>query len=306
MGLKFSHKARLLFLRALTPVHAGAGRGALEHVDLPVQRDEFGFPCIWASSLKGAVRGCLERAGRRQGSQDFRNCLYATLGPPPERAYEHSSAANFLDARLLLLPARSLRGVWTYITSPHLVGYACTYLEALGMHDLADSLVKRLDGLQLPAASRKGVLLDGSRAVLNELDVEVRSLDEELPSNLFGGLLPEELLALVSRRGLVVLDDDIASELVHRGMLVQYRVRLKRDAKTVDVGPWTEEYVPQGTVFVSAVVCRSVARRGCEDPCGWLENALRSLNNVLWLGGKETVGKGLLKLYLVVPQGGGP
>lgn len=294
--------AKLLFLRALTPVHAGAGRGASEHVDLPVQRDEFGFPCIWASSLKGAVRGCLMRASSGQGD---RECLYAALGPPPERAYEHSSAVSFLDARLLLMPARSLKGVWTYVTSPHMVGYLCTYLEAFGWHKVSENLRGALEGLAVPASSSKDILVSDSLAVLNELDVVVKSVDPQLPAKVFGRLLSPELVAALQRRGLVLLDDETAVEVVRRSMVIQYRVRLK-ETKTVDVGPWAEEYIPQEAVLVSAIVCRPPLSSKCENPCDWLLRSLSALRNVLWLGGKETVGRGLLRLYLAPIQGGSP
>jgi len=50
----------MLYIKALTPIHVGVGRGEATHVDLPLQRDEFGFPTIWASSLKGAIKSNLK------------------------------------------------------------------------------------------------------------------------------------------------------------------------------------------------------------------------------------------------------
>ncbi|MFP3157935.1 MAG: RAMP superfamily CRISPR-associated protein, partial [Caldivirga sp.] len=50
--------AKLILLESLTPLHPGSGRGSA-YVDLPVQRDEFDFPTIWSSSLKGALRSTL-------------------------------------------------------------------------------------------------------------------------------------------------------------------------------------------------------------------------------------------------------
>ena len=321
MGAKLPYQAKLLLLRALTPIHAGVGRGASEHVDLPVQRDEFGFPCIWASSLKGAVRGCLRRlisALNGELRERFGKCLEVALGPPPGRAHEGSAAISFLDARLLFMPARSLRGVWTYITCPHLVRYLSTYLEAIGRRDLSEALSKSVGELRWPVASRDDILLSPSRAsgarrleggglaVINEVDVEVRHLDKSLVAKVFGRVLPRELMSLLERRGLLILGDDEALELVNRSMLVQYRVRLSR-AKTVEEGPWTEEYLPQEAILTSAAICTPV-RRGsdCSDPCAWLEEALERLDNVLWLGGKETIGKGLLKLYVTAPPGERP
>ncbi|RLI32648.1 type III-B CRISPR module RAMP protein Cmr4, partial [Candidatus Bathyarchaeota archaeon] len=43
----------LVLVRAVTMLHPGIGRsGAV--VDLPVQKDNLGFPMIFSSSLKGA------------------------------------------------------------------------------------------------------------------------------------------------------------------------------------------------------------------------------------------------------------
>jgi hypothetical protein len=50
-------EGKLFWLVALTAVHPGVGRSEEAQVDLPVQRDEFGLPTVWASSLKGADKG---------------------------------------------------------------------------------------------------------------------------------------------------------------------------------------------------------------------------------------------------------
>jgi CRISPR-associated protein Cmr4 len=125
----------------------------------------------------------------------------------------------------------------------------------------------------------------------------------------------------------VVSDEDIAG-VVRRSLLVQYRVRLKQETKTVDVGPWSEEYIPPFTVFVSGYYCakRRVSavgvrvqvddiskkcnndevvnreRKICKkqvkvdgDPCTYVADVVKGS---LWLGGKETVGRGLVKLLL--------
>ena len=290
MGATF--KQSLIFFKAVTPTHPGYAKGALDFVDQPVQRDEFGFPCIWASSLKGAVRSMLSR------TQESNACLKLALGPPPTEAHEHSSLTSFLDVRLLLFPTRSLKGVWTYVTSPHFIGYLATYLEALGKNDKATQLLQNLRNISIPATSRKDILLDGQLAILNELDVKDIKIDENLPKSLFEKILPEELLAHVKSRGVVLVEDDLIVDLVRRGMFIQYRVRLKENEKTVDQGPWLEEYIPQETILFTALICRPLLKNEkCSEPCDWLYNNLK--NKVLWLGGNETLGKGLLKLYLV-------
>jgi CRISPR-associated protein Cmr4 len=60
-------EGKLFWLVALTAVHPGVGRSEEAQVDLPVQRDEFGLPTVWASSLKGAIRAKAELGLFRDG-----------------------------------------------------------------------------------------------------------------------------------------------------------------------------------------------------------------------------------------------
>jgi len=53
--------ADLVFVRTITNLHPGTGRGG-EVVDLPVQRDQFEFPMIYGSSLKGAIKSYLPQS----------------------------------------------------------------------------------------------------------------------------------------------------------------------------------------------------------------------------------------------------
>jgi len=286
---------RLLFLRALTPVHAGAGRGASEHVDLPVQRDEFNFPCIWASSLKGALRSLFTR------TVEDKSKIREIFGPEPSRGHESSSLVNFLDARLLFMPARSLKGIWTYLTSPHLIYYLITYLEGTKQQeDKLSKLIKSMEQLSLPVTSNKGIFVHDNTLVLNEVDITDCNVKEDLIKSLFDGILPNELLNLICKKGLVIVDDDLALNLVQRSMVIQYRIRINYTTKTVVGGSlWSEEYVPQETVFVSGIVYRSsIGSSNIKALFSWFENELERLKYV-WLGGKETIGKGLLKMYII-------
>ncbi len=85
---------------------------------MQVQRDEFDIPVIWASGLKGVFRSNFTlRCG---GNDVCRNKVKAIFGlrRGSSEVSDYSSSIVFLDARLLLIPARSLKGVWTYVTSP--------------------------------------------------------------------------------------------------------------------------------------------------------------------------------------------
>ena len=291
--------SKLFYLRALTPVHAGVGRGG-EVIDLPVQRDEFGFPCIWSSSLKGAVRSALTRA---VAGSDDEKCLKVVLGGEPrtQEVSEYPSHVSLFDAKLIFIPMRSLKGVWVYGTSPHLLSYLNLYLEGIGK-----SVPEALRNVGEDTASKRDIFVRGDVAVLNEEWVSL-SVEENLVEKLFSDVLPSELLERVKARGLVVLNDDTMKNLIGRSMLVQYRVMLSRETKTVQTGPWAEEYLPEETILVSGVVGRIpdlnlLAKARCRlesSVCDWLIDRLaRDLRSRLWLGGKETLGRGLLEVHL--------
>ena len=80
--------AKLMFTYALTPLHPGAGRAVGGGpADLPVQRDEFGLPTIWSSSLKGFLRSSFELKARGAQRDEERvaneTFVRAVFGPEP-------------------------------------------------------------------------------------------------------------------------------------------------------------------------------------------------------------------------------
>lgn len=284
----------LLYIRALTPLHVGVGRGYGVHVDLPIQRDEFGFPCVWSSSLKGAMKSWLP--------EDVRPCL----GPDPdelESAPVKQSSVVFTDAKLVLIPARVMSGVYTYVTSPHLLDNLGKYLEAGGLSQkfLDAELLENLDrGVVI--VSNERILYKG-RLLANEMELAAE-VEKELIKNLgLGGVLPKELLERISNKGLALVPDNnnVSTSLINRSILLQYRVRLRRESKTVDVGPWSEEFVPTETVFASLILCRGDElerpKGGGRMKCS--RDLIKSSvdGKVVFVGGKETIGRGLVKLH---------
>ena len=83
-------------------------------IDLPIQRERHnGWPCVFASSLKGALR---ERGLDHWQADQHR--LFSVFGPDTNHAADHAGALNVGDARLLLLPIRSLTRAFCWVTCP--------------------------------------------------------------------------------------------------------------------------------------------------------------------------------------------
>ena len=103
--------ARLSFVHALSPLHAGVGQG-VGIIDLPTAREKAtGLPFLPGSSLKGALRA-------RCTDKDECNKVF---GPEPSNIDSNenqASAVQFSDQRLLLLPIRSLAGTFAWVHLP--------------------------------------------------------------------------------------------------------------------------------------------------------------------------------------------
>lgn len=285
----YSDKA-LIFIRAITPLHVGSGRGYSSYVDLPVQRDEFGFPTIWASSLKGAVKANLS-------DDTVKKCL----GPYPEELEQSEvkqSRVVFTDARLVMIPARILQGVYTYVTSPHMIEMLCNYWEVVSPGKCRDELAQKLKTLEKAIVSKEE-LLERDKVILNEIQVDADNNVDGGITNFFANLLPKDLKNNIENKGLVVVPDknSLSLRVVDRSMVIQYRVALDRETKTVKPGAlWSEEYVPVDTVFVSLMM-----GSGNDCPITDIVSKIR----VMFVGGRETIGKGLVEvIHLRVGQGG--
>ncbi len=290
----------LLFIRALTPLHVGAGRGVSIHVDLPLQRDEFDFPTIWASSLKGALRANVPDSNLRK----------VLFGPEPGSGELESSPVSITDARLLLIPARILTGVWSYATSPHMLSQLNTLLSTMNKGIV--SVPRPPQGKAV--VSKKDLLLRDARGreyvTVNEISFEAIAGGDETLKTL-GNVLPDELRKLVEEKGLIVIPDEHSRMIVNRSLVIQYRVRLKSETKTVEEGPWSEEYLPSETIMASLIICKDgkmrkegsgeskVEKISSAEVCNMLRNSFRELNYTIYVGGKETIGKGLVKLYFM-------
>ena len=109
----------------LTRHHSGTGQ-ELGIVDLPIQRERHtGFPKIEASGLKGSIREAFEennnevKIGDKKIQVNDINTISLAFGPVTD--ITHAGALGFTDARILLFPVKSMKGVFAYITCPQVL-----------------------------------------------------------------------------------------------------------------------------------------------------------------------------------------
>jgi CRISPR-associated protein Cmr4 len=280
-------KPRLLFVHALSPLHAGTGQ-SIGAIELATARDRAtGFPYLPGSSIKGALRA--------RGSTDSRAA--SVFGPATAQASDHAGAVLIGDANLLLLPVRSVAGTFAYATSPYLLQRFARDVEEAKDKPPALPRPAKLEVCQVAKPSWLSV---AGRVVFEDLDFlaaedsAVSELAKWLGERLFGEGKSAWREGLTKR--LCVVHDDAMAFLSEHATDVVTRVALEPESKTVKQGQlWHEENLPTETVLVSLVAEMSNGKTKDGD----VESLLGELcKEPLQLGGKATVGRGRCQLVL--------
>lgn len=166
---------RIYWLHALSPTHAGIGRG-LGYIDLPIDRDGVtGWPIIRGSGFKGvwADRHRATREAREADTDDGR-LLKAAFGIAGDDNNSNAGALIATDAQLVCLPIRSFRGTFAWCTSPLCLQVLRRTLELAGVAELPPAPATRTDGTAHHATGT--VLKEGERIFLEDLDLDRKSV----------------------------------------------------------------------------------------------------------------------------------
>lgn len=284
----------ILGLFTETSLHAGAGQ-ALGVIDLPIMREAHtGWPCVFGSAVKGAVRA------RAEGDKDSEKRLLADeinliFGQANFKAGESSEYAGALavgDARLLLLPVRSLTTHFRWVTCPAALTRFQRDAERLGLG--AD-----IGGFPVPSVEDETALVaeavNGGHLFLEEYRFKAEAADLSAIVAALAKLMPESVGKALSHQFAIVADDSFR-HLAEHATPVNAHVRLN-DQKTVEKGAlWYEETLPPETLLYVGLNAVNARKPGEELAAGEVMARLRESlfgeHPYLQLGGNETVGMG--------------
>ncbi|WP_295542547.1 type III-B CRISPR module RAMP protein Cmr4 [uncultured Thiohalocapsa sp.] len=282
-------KTALLGLLAETSIHAGTGQSG-GVIDLPIQREAHtAWPVIYGSAVKGALRAGAEEAGVPWLTQVF--------GPETANASEHAGALLVGDARLLLLPVRSLTSHFKWVTCPALLKRFAADCARLSLEDLAPTAIPTIeerDRALLPEQTREALYLEEFR-----LRSEAADFTAIIPvlAQLMGRPDAEDAL----RRQLVLVADDRFSHLAQFATPVNAHVRIDNRTKTVEPGAlWYEETLPPETLLTVTLHAQAVRQqeqtKTAAEVLAHVTDELFGQRPYLQLGGNETVGMGWCKV----------
>ncbi|NOZ30004.1 MAG: type III-B CRISPR module RAMP protein Cmr4 [Chloroflexi bacterium] len=284
--------AKLLFLHALSPIHAGTGQG-VGVIDLPVAREKAtGIPIVPGSSVKGVLRDACPDDKK-----------VAIFGPDTGNADLHAGSAQFTDLRLLLLPVRSLKGTFAWVTSPLLLRRFLR--DADNVRDaMPPDTAPDVPNLETCFVSDESCEIDmagdnGRRVILEDLELNAKESEEAarwaewLGSQLF----PSDSYWKGALKGRIcIVHDDVLSFLLETATEIAARIRLKEKEKTVERGAlWYEEALPAETVL-SGLLLAAEVKAGKDEVFSVVGDLVKSPVQV---GGNATVGRGLCQMRLV-------
>ncbi len=295
-----SRTTRLLILHARSPVHVGTGQSTAA-VDLPIARDRAtGFPLIPGSAIKGPLRARARNQEHRL-SQEWQQLF----GPETENASDHAGAVSFPDARLLLLPVRSVAGTFAWVSSPLLLSMLRRDAEQAGISipksphlpDSSWTIVSKRSLLTLPDGGQKKVLLE-------DLDLLADDGADELGETLAELIFPQGEWRDLLKKRLCIVHDDVMSFLAQHATEVVTRVSIDPETGTAHDGQlWTEESLPAESVLAGLIAEVPSTRTRPDREGALLDRLAEELLSIpLQIGGKATVGRGRCRLQL---QGGG-
>jgi len=332
-----------LFLITETPLHAGSGSD-LGIVDLPIQRERHtGFPKIEASSLKGAIRESFEGINRFElagktiqiNSNAKNKDLHLVFGPEGDEV--HAGAIGFSDARLLLFPVKSMKGIFAWITCPKVLSQFERDMEITGIKNVKIPIFEFTEN---ECYTKSKNLTFNNKIALEEYTFEAKEISEEfkIGDNDFGTWLAENAASGTQwsdklKADIVILSNDDFSDFVNLSTEVITRTKIDNATGTVETGAlWTEEYLPAETVMYSLAFASdffldkkliekyddskliSLAKekeylredekkikkdKTNELVMDFLDKGLDNLNNFIQIGGNATLGKGLTHIKLV-------
>jgi CRISPR-associated protein Cmr4 len=312
-------KAHPLFIICQTPTHVGSG-SELGVVDLPIQRERHtGFPKFEASGLKGCLREAFERSGadaltiHRIFGYDGDSATEAVDKQIPEKERQFSGAVGFTDARLLLFPVKSMKGVFAWVTCLRVLKQFQLDMQLVN----PDFRISELDSGHLKADktylfSANSNVREGKYVLLEEYTFEVENelnglvkvnganFPDWLAKHLFnddGSYWSEKM-----KKDIVVLPDNDFKDFVNLSTEVVTRTKIDNETGTVARGAlFNEEYLPAESILYSLVLTAAEFKQN-----GLTEEQVReffagNLQRIktFQIGANATLGKGIVTTKLI-------
>ncbi|NVO23313.1 type III-B CRISPR module RAMP protein Cmr4 [Donghicola mangrovi] len=262
---------------AETPVHVGIGQSNAA-IDLPFARESStGFPHVPGSGMKGAFRVWSNGAGFDDGAKKD---LFGVAADEDEGSDKGAGSILLGEARLALLPVRSVSHSYLYITCPTIlrrlsqdVARAGVSLAFPKLDEIAEGKClseSEIIGLEEREFQRQGYVPEGLSETLISLFPQRFSNEDELGNRI------------------VILNDADFSWFAEFALQVVTRNSLDENKRVKTGALWSEELLPTDSLLWMFLGTRN----------GTLEKVRTAIvaEPYLQVGGNETIGQGWLHM----------
>jgi CRISPR-associated protein Cmr4 len=298
-----------------TPLHVGSGT-ELGIIDLPIQRERHtGFPKIEASGLKGCIRKAFEEDIRKIPVDKERIEKLISLVFGPENGDEHAGALGFTDARLLLFPVKSMKGIFAWITCPKILNTLRQDFTLAGVDEFP-----KLPGEGTTPENCQLFVKDNS-IILEEYTFDIHKENNDTNQcTKFAAWLAENVIPEGAeydywrekmKKDIVVLPDDDFRDFATLSTEVITRTKINNATGTVQKGAlFTEEYLPTETILYSLALTTPVFKEKDSEKLDFqatqekseeqlvMEYFINGMHEVMQLGGNATIGKGIVRIKI--------
>lgn len=278
----------IMGLLAQTSIHAGSGQNT-GVIDLSIQREGHnGWPCIFGSAVKGAVRTCAED----QNNPD----VHLVFGSESNNNEAHAGAVAFSDARLLLYPVRSLTSQFKWLTCPAALWRYKKDLARMAMStevNIPDITLTDVQALVMESTDEQ----ENKNLFLEEYRFNKQQEDLSQIIDVLSELMPPDDAENLKRQ-LVIVNDDMFSYLVQHTTPVNAHIAIESETKTVKPGAlWHEETLPPETLLYCTLSADKARKKDEILEAKDIRSKVIGLfkgeqGSWLQLGGNETVGMG--------------
>lgn len=264
-------KSSIIGLLAETSLHPGTESNT-GVVDLPVAREAAtGYPVVVGSSLKGALRDMSQQAWSDPGKNNDDPRLGDVFGQ-----HDSAGAVAVTDARLLLLPVRSLTGHYKWLTCPYLLERYKRDRELAGLSS----------NFTIPRPEKETVVAKGQgQLFLEELSFSIVDGDLNEVINYISPLIYHQSVRDRLPGQLAIMSDDEFVYFARYGLQVNARNVLDEAKRSKNL--WYEETIPPDSLFYSLLL----SRLGKEKELMEVRD-LFVKHPYLQVGGNETIGQG--------------
>ncbi|GAB6078511.1 type III-B CRISPR module RAMP protein Cmr4 [Hydrogenobaculum acidophilum] len=299
-------KSAILTFYAESPIHMGTGQ-SISYVDLPIQRERHtSFLILWSSGIKGVLRDLAKRLWNNK------NLVEAIFGPENEGS-NFAGCISITDAKILLYPVRSVRGIFAWITCPFVLKRLKEDLTAAGVKLEGFSFNGVLDeGISddcILVSNDSNLIVEDSNLIVEEKTVALEEFVFKADmkntniltkiANCLKLLIPSNDLTKNLDRRIAIVSDNVFADLVNYAVEIRTRIRINHETGTVDgTALFTEEFIPSESIFYSLMFIRDSFQKNNSLNADYVNQELSNLfkqSSLLQLGGNETLGKGLVR-----------